>query len=130
VHTRENGRWRLMSAQGTPTRAPGMSTGRVPLFCDTALAGRIERVEVQLIARSSEAARRRSGTAGFVIPVAGGVASFAGEGSPYNRVAGLGFSAQPGGVAGPRRPVRPPRTSTGVTERQLAVPACGADLVG
>jgi ketosteroid isomerase-like protein/GNAT superfamily N-acetyltransferase len=95
VHTRENGRWRLMSAQGTPTRAPGMSTGRVPLFCDTALAGRIERVEVQLIARSSEAARRRSGTAGFVIPVAGGVASFAGEGSPYNKVAGLGFGGVP-----------------------------------
>ena len=61
-----------MSAQGTPTRAPLMSTGRAPLFCDTALAGRIERVEVQLIAQCSEAARRRAGTAGFVIPVAGG----------------------------------------------------------
>jgi len=59
VHTRENGRWRLMSAQGTPTRAPGMSAER-PLFCDTALAGRIERAEVQLIAQSSEAARRRA----------------------------------------------------------------------
>ena len=95
VHVRENGRWRLMSAQGTPTRAAGMSAGRVPLFCDTALAGRIERVEVQLIARSSEAARRRAGTAGFVIPVAGGVASFAGQGSPYNKVAGLGFGGVP-----------------------------------
>jgi GNAT superfamily N-acetyltransferase len=95
VHVRENGRWRLMSAQGTPTRAPGMSAGRAPLFCDAALAGRIERVEVQLIAQSSEAARRRAGTAGFVIPVAGGVASFAGEGSPYNKVAGLGFGGAP-----------------------------------
>ena len=95
VHVRENGRWRLMSAQGTPTRAPGMSAGRAPLFCDTALAGRIERVEVQLIAQSSEAARRRAGTAGFVIPIAGGVASFAGEGSPYNKVAGLGFGGVP-----------------------------------
>ena len=79
VYTRENGRWGLMSAQGTPTRAPGMSIGRVPLFCDTALAGRIERAEAQLIGQNSEAARRRSGTAGFVIPIAGGVASFPGR---------------------------------------------------
>jgi GNAT superfamily N-acetyltransferase len=65
------------------------------LFCDTALAGRIERVEAQLIARCSEAARRRAGTPGFVIPIAGGVASFAGDGSPYNKVAGLGFGGVP-----------------------------------
>ena len=45
VYARESGRWRLISAQGTPTRAPRMSAGRVPLFCDTALAGRIERLE-------------------------------------------------------------------------------------
>ena len=68
---------------------------RVPLFCDTALASRIERVETELIAGSSEAARRRTGAAGFVIGVAGGVASFAGEGSPYNKVAGLGFGGVP-----------------------------------
>jgi GNAT superfamily N-acetyltransferase len=72
---------------------------RVPLFCDAALAGRIERVEVQLIALSNEAARRRAGTAGFVIPVAGGAASFAGEGSPYNKVAGLGFGGVPDAAA-------------------------------
>jgi len=95
VYTRDGRRWRLMSAQGTPTHAPRMSAGRTPLFCDTALAGRIERVEVQLIAQSSAAARRRAGTAGFVIPVAGGVASFAGQGSPYNKVAGLGFDGVP-----------------------------------
>ena len=76
-----------------------MSAGRVPLFCDTALAGRIERVEAELIARCSQAARRRAGTAGFVIPVAGGVASFAGEGSPYSKVAGLGFGGVPGPAA-------------------------------
>jgi GNAT superfamily N-acetyltransferase len=95
AYARDSGRWRLMSAQGTPTSAPRISGGRVPLFCDTALAGRIERVEAQLIARSSEAARRRAGTAGFVIPIAGGVASFAGEGSPFNKVAGLGFGGVP-----------------------------------
>jgi hypothetical protein len=95
VYTRDSGRWRLMSAQGTPIRAPRMSAGRAPLFCDTALAGRIERAEAQLIALCSEASRRRAGTAGFVIPIAGGVASFAGEDSPYNKVAGLGFGGVP-----------------------------------
>jgi hypothetical protein len=45
AYARESGRWRLMSAQGTPTSAPRISGGRVPLFCDTALARRIERVE-------------------------------------------------------------------------------------
>lgn len=85
----------IHAAQGTPARAPGMSAGRVPLFCDTALAWRIERAEAELIARCGQAARRRAGTAGFVIPVAGAVASLAGEGSPYNKVAGLGFGGVP-----------------------------------
>src|SRR6266545_5033052 len=77
-----------------------MNAGRSPLFCDTALAGRIERAEAQLIARASEAARRRrAGAAGFVIPVAGGVASFAEHGSPFNKVAGLGFGGVPGTAA-------------------------------
>ena len=114
VYTRDGGRWRLMSAQGTPTRAPRMSAGRAPLFCDTALAGRIERAEVQLIAQSSEAARRRAATAGFVIPVAGGVASFAGDGSPYNKVAGLGF----GGVPDP----------AALDEIEKAFAACGSPV--
>lgn len=73
-----------------------MNAGRLPLFCDTALAERIERVEAQLVAQSSEAARRRrADAAGFVIPMAGGVASFADEGSPFNKVAGLGFGGVP-----------------------------------
>ena len=68
------------------------SSGGMPLFCDTALAARIERAEARLMAAASEAAHRRAvggavtgtadgsgapGPAGFVIPVAGGVASFA-----------------------------------------------------
>jgi GNAT superfamily N-acetyltransferase len=86
----------------------------VPLFCDTALAGRVERVEAQLIAGSSEAACRRTGTAGFVTPVAGGVASFAGEGSPYNKVAGLGFGGVPDAAA--------------LDEIERAFAACGAPV--
>jgi ribosomal protein S18 acetylase RimI-like enzyme len=74
--------------------------GRLPLFCDTGMAGRIERAEAQLIAKAGEAARRRGGdAAGFVLPVAGGVASFAEEGSPFNKVAGLGFGGVPSAAA-------------------------------
>ncbi len=91
-----------------------MNAGRLPLFCDTALAERIERAEAQLVARSSEAARRRSGTAGFVIPLAGGVASFAEEGSPFNKVAGLGFGGAP--------------DAAGLGEIERAFAACGAPV--
>jgi hypothetical protein len=83
------------SAQPVRPAGPPPAAGRAPLFCDTALAARIERAEAQLIAGCNEAARRRSGTAGFVTPIAGGVASFAGDGSPYNKVAGLGFGGVP-----------------------------------
>ena len=71
-----------------------MTARRLPLFCDTALAERIERAEAEFIAQASEAAGRRSG-AGFVIPISGGVASFAEVGSPFNKVAGLGFDGVP-----------------------------------
>jgi GNAT superfamily N-acetyltransferase len=132
VYACESGRWRLMSAQGTPVHAPRMSAGREPLFCDTALAGRIERVEAQLIAGSSEAARRRAGTAGFVIPIAGGVASFAGQGSPYNKVAGLGF----GGVPDPaaldeiEKAFADRGSPVPIELAHLADPAIGAQLAG
>jgi GNAT superfamily N-acetyltransferase len=73
-----------------------MNTDRPPLFCDTALAERIERAEAQLVGSASEAARAgRADAAGFVIPVAGGVASFAEQDSPFNKVAGLGFAGVP-----------------------------------
>jgi GNAT superfamily N-acetyltransferase len=76
-------------------------TARTPsLFCSTALAERIERVEAQLIAEAGEAARRRSPDAGgFVTPIAGGVACFAEPGSPFNKVAGLGFGDVPSQAA-------------------------------
>jgi len=77
------------------TTGSQLSAARVPLFCDTALAARIEAAEADLIARCSEAASRRAGRDGFVTPIAGGVASFAGDGSPYNKVAGLGFGGVP-----------------------------------
>jgi GNAT superfamily N-acetyltransferase len=73
-----------------------MTTERTPLFCDTELARRIERAETQLIAATAEAAHRRLGNGrGFVIPVAGGLASFADDDSPFNKVVGLGFGGVP-----------------------------------
>ncbi len=70
---------------------------RQPLFCDTGLAERIERSEAGRMAAACEAARRRGGEpAGFVIQVAGGIATFANAGSPFNKVAGLGFGGVPG----------------------------------
>src|SRR5215467_8926932 len=94
-------------------RLCSVSVGRLPLFCDTALAGRIERAEAQLIAGASEASRRRrADAAGLVIPIAGGVASFAEEGSPFNKVAGLGFGGVPGVAA--------------LDELEQAFTACGA----
>ncbi|MEP7022959.1 MAG: GNAT family N-acetyltransferase [Actinomycetota bacterium] len=71
------------------------------MFCDIALAERIERAEADLVTRASQSAQRRSAgasgaaTTGFVTPLAGGVASFAEEDSPFNKVAGLGFGGVP-----------------------------------
>jgi GNAT superfamily N-acetyltransferase len=68
-------------------------TDRIPLFCDTMLAGRIERAEAQFIAACSDAAGRRLGDRdGFAIPIGGGIASYAEPDSPLNKVAGLGFA--------------------------------------
>jgi ribosomal protein S18 acetylase RimI-like enzyme len=87
----------------------------LPLFCGTDLAERIERVEAQLVAKGSAAARRRrADTAGFVIPIAGGVASFAEVGSPLNKVAGLGFGGVPSAAA--------------LDEIERAFTACGAPV--
>jgi ribosomal protein S18 acetylase RimI-like enzyme len=69
---------------------------RTPLFCDTVLAERIERAEVQLITEWNDATRRRRGDrAGFAMSIAGGVASYAEPDSPINKVAGLGFAGLP-----------------------------------
>jgi GNAT superfamily N-acetyltransferase len=109
-----------------------LAPARVPLFCDTALAGRIERAEADLIARCCAAARRRTGTDGFVIPVAGGVASFAGEGSPYNKVAGLGFAGLPGKALldDIEQAFRVCGSPVQVELAHLADPAIGAGLSG
>jgi GNAT superfamily N-acetyltransferase len=60
------------------------------LFCDGALAARIERADAQLMAGAVAGHRD-----GFAIPIAGGVATFAEPGSPFNKVVGLGFAGVP-----------------------------------
>lgn len=73
-----------------------MSIDRLPLFGGTPLAARIERAEADLITQGTEAALRRSGGAdGFAVAFGGGVASYAQDGSPLNKVAGLGFAGVP-----------------------------------
>ncbi|MFJ4653130.1 GNAT family N-acetyltransferase [Nocardia sp. NPDC088792] len=73
-----------------------MATDGVSLFCGIELGARIERAETDLIATGSAAAASRLGSeAGFVLPIGGGVASFADIGSPLNKVAGLGFGGVP-----------------------------------
>jgi len=62
------------------------------LFATTSLAARIERAECGLLRESVEAiSAARPGADLFLRPLAGGVATYAGEGSPLNKVAGLGF---------------------------------------
>ncbi len=88
---------------------------RTPLFCDTALAERIERAEAQLIAQASRAAHgRQAGGDGFVMAIAGAFATFAEPGSPFNKVAGLGFAGQP--------------SASDLDEIELAFAARGADV--
>ena len=66
------------------------------LFCDVALAARIERAEARLTAESSDASRaRRRDSTGFARPFSGGVASFDETDSPFNKVIGLGFDGLP-----------------------------------
>ena len=73
-----------------------MTSQELPLFCGTELAERIERAEASMIGAGAEAARQRStDQAPFVIPIAGGLACFAGDGSPLNKVVGLGFGGVP-----------------------------------
>jgi hypothetical protein len=76
-----------------------MTTYAAPLFGSTELAERIERVEAQMITAATEATRQRAGAAVFVIPVAGGAACYAEDGSPLNKIVGLGFGGVPSGEA-------------------------------
>ena len=62
------------------------------LFADIALAARIELAECRLLADCAAAAtRRRPDSMAFLQELAGGVATYTGPDSPFNKLAGLGF---------------------------------------
>jgi GNAT superfamily N-acetyltransferase len=110
-----------------------VNAGRLPIFADTGLAERLERVEAQLIGLASEAARRRrDDAAGFVLPVAGGIASWADTDSPFNKVAGLGFGGLPdrGAWAEIERAYEACGAPVQVELAHLADPGIGAFLTG
>lgn len=66
------------------------------LFATASLARRIERAETSLIAEAARATAARTGADSvFVKQFCGGVAVHAGAGSPFNKVAGLGFLGVP-----------------------------------
>jgi GNAT superfamily N-acetyltransferase len=63
------------------------------VFCSTELAARIERAECSMLAQSVAAVmRRRPAERAVCLPLSGGVASYAGPGSPLDKLAGLGFA--------------------------------------
>ena len=63
------------------------------LFADVALAARIERADCRLLGDcAAAAARRRPDSRVFFQELAGGVATCMGPGSPFNKLAGLGFA--------------------------------------
>ncbi len=65
------------------------------LFADVELAARIERAERTLIEEGALAAARRDAHERvLVLPVGGGLAVWAGTGSPLNKVVGLGFGGR------------------------------------
>jgi GNAT superfamily N-acetyltransferase len=101
------------------------------LFCSIDLAARIERAETDLISAANAAALQRGGTT-FLLPFAGGAASFAGPGSPYNKVVGIGFEGVPDAaeLATVERAFAAVRAQTQVELSHLADPAVGDLLTG
>jgi ribosomal protein S18 acetylase RimI-like enzyme len=67
------------------------------MFATASLAKRIEQAECSMLRELSGAVRARLGGAADVYAesIGGGIAVFAGEGSPINKLAGLGFDATP-----------------------------------
>ena len=62
------------------------------LFADTDLASQIERAECQLLSDCAQSVSSRHPDADvFAVEIGGGIATFTGVGSPFNKVAGLGF---------------------------------------
>jgi ribosomal protein S18 acetylase RimI-like enzyme len=82
-----------MAAHGVYHVAMTTTSRRLPLFGSVELAARIEAAEARFMEDGAAVVRAR--LPALAIPIAGGVATWAGEGSPLNKVAGLGFRGLP-----------------------------------
>jgi GNAT superfamily N-acetyltransferase len=65
------------------------------MFATASVAARIERAECSSIQEMAAAARARLGDEVVAMPIAGGMAVYAGPDSPVNKLAGLGFAPVP-----------------------------------
>jgi GNAT superfamily N-acetyltransferase len=101
------------------------------IFASKELGARIEAAECRLVVDGAEAIRRRRPDAGVLFePIAGGVAVLTGDGSPLNKVAGLGFGGVPdeGRLAEIEGMYAERRCAVQVELSILADPAIGAML--
>ena len=103
------------------------------LFADIALAARIELAECRLLADcGAAAARRRPDSRAFVREIAGGVATYTGPDSPFNKLAGLGFgdAIDAEGLAGVERAFAERGAPVQAEVSSLADPSVSALLTG
>jgi ribosomal protein S18 acetylase RimI-like enzyme len=103
------------------------------MFVTPELAARIDRAEARLCAWLAEAtAAGDPETRAFTVPVAGGLAIFAGSGSPINKMIGIGFGAAP--EAGELAPIEARFAALGAKLQAevsiLAAPETHALLIG
>src|SRR5262249_53767855 len=78
-----------MECDDGPVRRPAMTA---PLFCDVSLAARIDRAEARMCAEFARlVALSAPGSRVTTIPIAGGLAVYAGPGAPMNKVIGVGL---------------------------------------
>jgi hypothetical protein len=105
-------------------------TPPLPLFGSVDLAARIERAEARFMEDATGAIRSRTDT--FAIPIAGGVATWAGPGVPMTKLAGLGFAGMPevAALEAVERAFDERRTPVQVELSSLAEPGIGALLTG
>jgi hypothetical protein len=105
-------------------------TPPLPLFGSVDLAARIERAEARFMEDATAAIRSRTDT--FAIPIAGGVATWAGPGAPMTKLAGLGFAGIPevAALEAVERAFDERRTPLQIELSSLAEPGIGALLTG
>jgi hypothetical protein len=100
-------------------------------FAGVELARRIERAECGLLADAASAAQRRDRAVGaLALPLGGGIATWTGPGSPFNKVAGLGGAEPPAEAAleTVEAEFRARGTAVQVELSNLADPSIGARL--